>query len=236
MRKTYLIIGASSDIGMSFIRSAATKDKTAVFYAHYRTMNDNLAAIREEFGDRIQLIQADLSEKDGVFQMINAVTETPTHILHLPAGKIDYKRLRQVDAEDIQKEMQVQVYSLLEVYKTFLPKMAKEKYGKAVTVVTSYTRGLPPKFLTPYITTKYALLGLTKSAAVEYIGKGIQINAVSPDMVETKFLSSIDERIVENTANSRPQGKNLTPQEVVTAIEFLFSDDNSMFGENLYLN
>jgi len=236
MKKTYLITGASSDIGMAFIQTTAGKDKSAVFYAHYRTMSPALAAIAEELCGRVQLIQADLAETDGVFRILAAVEETPTHILHLPAGRISYKRLRQVDAEEIQREMQVQVYSLLELYKAFLPKMAKEKYGKAVTVLTSCTRNLPPKFLMPYVTAKHALWGLVKSAAVEYAGKGIQINAVSPDMVDTKFLSSIDERVIENTANSRAQGRNLTPQEVVSAIEFLFSDGNPMFGESLYLN
>lgn len=235
MRKIYLIVGASSDIGMTFIRSAINKDDSAEFYAHYRNMNDTLAVIKDKFDSRIHLIQTDLSKEDGVTNVIHAVQETPTHILHLPAGKIAYKRLRQVSEEDIQTEMRIQVYSLLEIYRAFLPKMAKEGYGRAVTVTTSYTHGLPPRFLTAYTTVKYALLGLVKSAAVEYAGKGIHINAVSPEMVDTKFLSSIDERIVENVANGRPLGKNLSPQEVVTAIEFLFSDGNPMYGENLYI-
>lgn len=236
MRKVYLVSGASSDIGMAFLRETAGGDGSAVFYAHYRTMNNSLAEISRELGGRIRLIQADLAEEGGVFRLIGSVEETPTHILHLPAGKIRYTRLRQTDAGDLEREMRVQVYSLLEIYKAFLPQMAKAKYGKAVAVVTAYTRGLPPKFLAPYIMAKYALLGLVKSAAVEYSGKGIRINALSPDMVGTKFLSSIDGRIVENTANSRPDGKILTPREVVTAIEFLFSDCNPMFGENLCLN
>ena len=236
MKKVYLITGASSDIGMAFIREAAKKEENTLFYAHYRTMNESLAGIKEEFGGRISLIQADLAEEGGVFQIINSIEETPTHILHLPAGKIRYTRLRQTDAELLKQEMQVQVYSLLEIYKAFLPQMAKEKYGKSVAVVTAYTRGLPPKFLTPYITAKYTLLGLVKSAAAEYADRGLQINALSPDMVGTKFLSSIDERVIENTANSRPDGKILTPRQVVAAIEFLFSDDNPMFGENLCLS
>lgn len=236
MKKIYLITGASSDIGMAFIRETAKKNEDALFYAHYRAMNESLAGIKKEFCDRICLVQADLTEEDGVFQIINHVEETPTHILHLPAGKIRHTRLRQTDAENLKREMQVQVYSLLEIYKTFLPRMAKAKYGKAVAVVSSCTVGKPPKFLASYTAVKYALLGLVRSAAVEYAGKGIQINALSPDMVETKFLSSIDERIVENTANSRPDGKLLTPREVVAAIEFLFSDCNPMYGENLLLN
>lgn len=236
MRRVYLITGASSDIGMAFIREAAEKDASALFYAHYRTMNETLAELQRGSGGRIRLIQADLAEEGGIFRVIDAVGEPPTHILHLPAGKIRYVRLRQTDTEILKQEMQVQVYSLLEIYKAFFPQMAKEKYGKAVAVVSSCTCGKPPKFLASYTTVRYALLGLIKSAAAEYAGRGIQINAISPDMVRTKFLSSIDERVIENTANSRPDGKILTPRQVVAAIEFLFSDDNPMFGENLCLS
>jgi len=235
MRKVYLITGASSDIGMEFIRTISQKDKDALFYAHYRTLNERLAVLKPELGERTKLIQADLAEPDGIFRVIDAVREIPTHILHLPAGRIEYKRFRQMEVGELQKEMQIQVYSLLELYKVFLPEMAKAEYGRSVAVVTSCTVGMPPRFLGAYTTAKYALLGLVKCAAAEYAGKGVFINAISPNMVDTKFLESVDRRIVEVTAQKSRLGRNITVREVVTTIEFLFSDDNPMAGENLVL-
>lgn len=234
MKKVYLITGASSDIGMGFIETTLQKEKDSLFYAHYRTMNEHLQSLKTVLGDRMELVQADLSEPKGVLKIIDAVRETPTHILHLPAGRIEYKRFRQIEVKELQREMQVQVYSLLDIYKAFLPKMAKAG-GRAAAVITSCTRGTPPQFLGMYTTVKYALLGLVKSAAAEYAGRGIFINALSPNMVETKFLENVDSRIVEITAQQSHLGRNITVREVVTAIEFLLSDRNPMCGENLVL-
>lgn len=235
MRKVYLITGASSDIGMGFIEKISQGEEGSLFYAHYRTMNEHLQSLKTELGDRMELIQADLAEPDGVLRVIDAVRERPTHILHLPAGRIEYKRFRQIEAGELQREMQIQVYSLLEIYKVFLPKMAKAGFGRSVAVITSCTRGTPPQFLGMYTTVKYALLGLVKSATAEYAGKQIFINALSPSMVETKFLGKIDSRIVKMAAQQSYLGRNITVKEVVAAIEFLLSDVNPMCGENLVL-
>lgn len=235
MKKIYLITGASSDIGMEFIQRVSRKDTKALFYAHYRTMNGRLKSLKTGLGDRMELIQADLSAPDGTLRVIDAVREVPTYILHLPAGRIEYRRFRQIEAGELQREMQIQVYSLLEIYKVLLPKMARAGYGRSVAVVTSYTSGMPPKFLGMYITVKYALLGLVKSAAAEYMGKGILINALSPNMVETKFLQALDQRVVEMISQQSSIGRNLMVREVVTAIEFLLSDENPMCGENLVI-
>ena len=111
--------------------------------------------------------------------------------------------------------------------------MAKAKCGRVVAVVTSCTVGIPPKFLGAYTIAKYALLGLIKSAAAEYVEKGVHINALSPNMVETKFLAHVDSRVVEMTAQERLQGRNLSLREVVTGINYLFDEDNPMCGGNL---
>ena len=231
MKKIYLITGASSDIGMEFIQRVSRKDMEALFYAHYRTMNARLQSLKTDLGDRMELIQADLSALEGALRVIDAVREVPSYILHLPAGRIEYMRFRQIEVEEMRREMQLQVYSLLEIYKVLLPKMARVGYGRSVAVVT----GMPPKFLAMYTTVKYALLGLVKSAAAEYAKNGILINALSPNMVETKFLEALDQRVVEMAAQQSAIGRHLTVREVVAAIEFLLSDENSMCGENMVI-
>jgi 3-oxoacyl-[acyl-carrier protein] reductase len=108
---------------------------------------------------------------------------------------------------------------------SFLPKMAAVKYGKVVFMLTSYTIGIPPSAMAHYVTAKYAMLGLMKSLAAEYAGKQICINAVSPSMIETGFLSQIPEKIVEFTAQQHPQKRNALPSDVVPVIKFLLSDE-----------
>lgn len=235
MRNVYLITGASSDIGMAFLSSAAAKHPDALFYAHYRTMSDRLAGLKEELGERMQMIQADLSDENGIQTVIDSVIQVPTHILHLPAGKLELARLKQVSPRSIERQMQVQVYSLVGLYKHFLPLMAKQKHGYCVAVVSSVVEGLPPKFMTEYVIVKSALLGLVKSMAAEYVSKGVFINAVSPNMVQTKFLEHIDSRMLENLADASPLERHLRPEEVIGAIEFLFSGETPAWGKNLII-
>jgi len=226
MKKIYLITGASSDIGTALISTLAAKEPTSKFYCQYRTkLNLDLP--------NIVPIQADLSDKKGLFGLIEQVHETPTHIVHLPAGSFQHMRLKDTKREIVENQLEIGLYSLLEIFKAFLPKMSKNKYGRITVVLSKAVKSLPPKFLTDYVVSKYAMLGLVRSAAVEYEGKGIFINAVSPEMTQTKFLSAVDERIIENAANTSRLGRLLTPEEVAACIEYLLSDTAVMSGENL---
>ena len=70
--------------------------------------------------------------------------------------------------------------------------------------------------------------------AVEYAGKGITINGISPEMIETKFLSETPELIVKSNARENPLGRNLVVGDVVPAIKFLLSDQaGCITGQNI---
>jgi 3-oxoacyl-[acyl-carrier protein] reductase len=238
MKKAYLVTGASSDIGTALVRKIAERERESIFFCHYRRDNDNFSALKADFPS-ITPIRADFADEGGILSLIADIENLgtpPTHIVHLPAERVEYVRLKNVEKRSIQREMEISAYSLLEIFKAFLPRMAKNKYGKIAVMLTTYTRGIPPKFLTSYCISKYALLGLMKSAAAEYEGKGVYINGISPEMTDTKFLSNLDYRIVETSAQNSRFGRNLTVGEVVNGILFLLSDDiNCMNGENLFL-
>lgn len=241
--KTILVLGASSDVGMAYIKRLQSihKPDEAQIIAHYRTMSPKLEELIESSKNvPIEAMQADLLIPDAVSRLteqIQAKYTAPTHILHLVAGKFRHMRLRQFDSSIVSDEMQTQVLSLGAIFKAFLPIMAKSRYGKVVVMLTAYTIGVPPKFVTDYIVCKYALLGLMKAAAAEYCDKGLCINGISPSMIETKFLDDIDNRIVEMSAAESPLKRNMNVAEVIAAIEFLMSDENSyMCGTNLNLS
>ena len=87
------------------------------------------------------------------------------------------------------------------------------------------------------MTIKYALLGLMKSLSAEYIDKGITINGVSPDMIETKFLSNIPELIIEKNKVNSPLGRNIYIEEVIPVIQHMLSDlGASMTGQNIVIS
>ena len=109
-----------------------------------------------------------------------------------------------------------------------------ERGGSIVNVLTSATLGMPPAKLATYVTSKHAMLGLTRSMAVEFIRYHIRVNAVSPGMTKTAFNAELPERFVEQVEEGLPMGRQATPEEVAGVICFLLSEQASYInGANI---
>lgn len=241
MNKKYLIMGASSDVGMAYIQYLLTLNEPVTVLAHYRTMNETFAQICESKSEvSIIPLQADLTREDELDNMLQHIKNSHsdlTHILHLPAEKLEYCKIKQINWEKMEQDFKIQILSLGKVLQAFLPQMAKRRFGKVVVMLSSVTLGMPPKFMTSYVVNKYALLGLMKSVAMEYGDKGVTVNGISPNMMETKFLQNVDERLVEMTAASSTLQRNVKIDEVIPVIQLLMSDDSiCMNGTNINLS
>jgi 3-oxoacyl-[acyl-carrier protein] reductase len=82
-----------------------------------------------------------------------------------------------------------------------------------------------------YNIVKHAQLGLVRSLAAEYAEANLQVNAVSPSMLDTKFLKGLPKSLVEGTAASMPGKRNVQVSEVVHAISYLLAPEGrSMTG------
>ncbi|MBF0361110.1 MAG: SDR family oxidoreductase [Oligoflexia bacterium] len=182
---------------------------------------------KEFIEDKIQTIKADFSSKQGIDQWIDLVKlqcDVPTAIIHACAPKLKLLRLKEISYDTLLEEFNVQYYSFSATVSSFGPKMQKAKNGKIVIVGSSSTIGVPPAFLSHYVSMKYALLGLCKSLAAEMSTYGIQVNTVSPSLMETKFLTNIPEKFSELAAEKNPTKKNLDCKSVANLISFLLSE------------
>ena len=160
----------------------------------------------------------------------------PDHILHLAAKKLEYQRFSKRSAADFEEELQCSVLSLVEILRTVLPAMARKKFGKVVVMLSACVCAKPPKFMSTYTVSKYALLGTILALAEEYAEKGICINAVSPEMTDTAFLSEISPMIVEMNRNNNVMKRNLCVDDVVPTLEYLFSAaSDKVTGQNLFI-
>lgn len=189
---------------------------------------------------KIETIQCDLLDQQSTQNMILTVKNKGydvDHIIHAPANRFTSVGLKKIDWDNILTEMEIEVHSFLSVMQAFLPDMAKKKYGKVVVLLSSCTLGTPPETFTEYTTVKYALLGMVKSLASEYGGKGVQINGISPSMVETKLLNNVHQIFVEGNAKNSPLKRNLQPRDIAPAISYLMDDANDCVnGVNLNLS
>ena len=242
MNKVYLITGASSEVGMAYIKKLdETVSGKVTVIAHYANNKAGLEQLQKELSNvTLNMVQADLSIAEGAAAICNYIKENGlevTHVLHLAASAFSHVKIKKWDEEKVRREMQIQFFSFASMMKEILPKMAKAGYGRVCVMLSSYVLGTPPKFMSDYVAVKSALLGYVKAAAAEYGEKGVCINGISPNMMETKFLQNIDEKIVQMTAESSALKRNIRVEETVSGIAYLLSDEASYIsGINLNLS
>ena len=231
-KKVLFVTGASSDVGQALILQIADQYDTIV--AHYCHSHESIDALAQKFPGKIQKVKADLADPKEVRAMIDGMIKErwlPDHIVHLAAPKTTNERFHKMDPVRLDQAFEVSVRSILQ---SFVPHMSKQKYGRVVFMLTSYCLGLPPKYQSAYVTSKYALLGLMKALATEYDSKGITVNGISPEMIDTKFLSDLPDLIVEENAAKSPLKRNLQVDDVVPMLAYLLSDAaEAITGQNI---
>lgn len=235
--KVLLVLGASSDIGRRLI--AECHSQYAQVLCHYRTSDDFLQQLAAQGADNLRGYRADLADVEDTRRLIQQIKDdgiAPDHILHLSAVPAAPVHFAKDDWSSFETMLAVSLRAAVLTAQAFIPAMAKQKYGKLVFMLTAYVQNVPPKYLAAYVSSKYALLGLMKSLAAEYAEKGIQVNGVSPEMIETKFLSGMSEYIVQANAQKSPRGRNLLVEEVTPTLRFLLSEaSDGITGENIVI-
>lgn len=225
MQHTLLITGGSSDIALDYINTYHTHYASII--AHFNQSDTQLKSLNIP---NLTTIQADLSSTEEVQKLLEKI-KVPTHFLHLAAPKLSILPFKSLSQEEFDLNMKVQVYSAVQLLQSLLPKMVKQTFGKVIMMLSSNVLDIPPKGMTAYTTAKYALLGLTKSLAEEYQNKPIQINAISPGMIDTKYLSNIPDFVIDQARAATPNKKLLSPQDVSQAIHALLQTETT--GTNL---
>jgi A-factor type gamma-butyrolactone 1'-reductase (1S-forming) len=126
------------------------------------------------------------------------------------------------------------VFLLLESELRF---MVEQHHGGSIVNTASVNGMIASPGYAPYVASKHAVLGLTKSAAVEYGQHGIRVNAVSPATIRTQLLRDASEEAVDTISASHPLLRIGTSEEVAETVVWLFSDSSSyVTGQSLVLD
>jgi 3-oxoacyl-[acyl-carrier protein] reductase len=224
---TVLIAGASSAIGLALLHRLASDSRTTLL-AHCNSNRAGVDDLIQSGGfEHIHPLVADFSDAAAVRSLLEEVTGkfgTPNKIVYLPASPLRYERFAKFDLDAFNRDMHIQVWSAIILLRRLAPAMAKLPRARIVFVLSSVTRGLPPRFMSMYTIVKHAQLGLMRALASEYSASGLTVNGIGPGMVDTPFVAGIPPLAKEAAAAAAPRGRIATPADVIGAIEFMLSE------------
>ncbi len=212
MNKIIIITGATGALGSKTAHAFAARGHSLVLLDHDQAKLDSLVRDLNLSPERLLSSVADLREEQAVQSTAEAVAARfgGVHgLIHLVGGWTGGKTLAEVSAEDLTSMLRQHVWTTFHLFHAFSPLLARSKWGRVITVSPS-TVANPPAKRGVYTAAKAAQENLILTLAAELKDSGVTANIIQ--------VYAID---VENT------GKGTTPEEIVAAILYLFSDEAS---------
>ena len=229
-----VITGAGSGIGRaSSLKFAANGDKVVLVDFNPHTGEETLKLVKEQGGEGI-FVQANVANSEDVQNYVNKAVETYGRIdvFFNNAGVLQkMSMLADIEESEFDRILSVNVKGVYLGMKYVLKVM--ENQGSGVIINTASTAGIRSEHsLAVYSASKHAVVGLTKSAALEYVKKGIRVNAICPGGVDTTLTQAVPMMIQESGyipeefPNMR-LGRYAQPEELAEVVTFLASPKNS---------
>ena len=232
--KNILITGATGGIGGELVKKFVSLGGNVLGTG---TKTEKLDKIKKE-NPNIKIKKFDVSEHSRIEEFIDnvALELGGLDILINNAGtNVDNLSLRMKN-EEWQKVIDVNLTSTFLLSKYAIKKMLKNKFGRVVNItsVVGHTGNLGQS---NYAASKAAIIGMSKSLAIEYAKKNITINCVSPGFIVSNMTMNIAEKVKLYLTSRIPMGKLGTGEDVSNCVAFLSSDQASyVTGETIHVN
>jgi len=189
---------------------------------------DNLAQVAADLGELCEYKVADLSDLNGIPDLIQQITaEYPQiDILVNNAGINLKKHFTEVTDDEFQRVVQTNMNAVFAISREVTKQMLPKGSGCIINISSMAAQyGIP--YVIAYTAAKTGIEGMTKAMAVELSPKGIRVNCVAPGFIKTamsaKALDSDPER-KQKVMSRTPMGKLGEPADVAEAVYFLASD------------
>ena len=233
--KNIIVTGASGGIGNSIIKKLSEAGANILASG---TRTEKLEEIKKNFKD-IKILKFDISQSDKIEEFIENSTKELGGKLDCivnNAGITQDNLAIRMSLDEWQKVIDINLTSTFLMSKFAIKKMLKNKSGKIINItsVVGHTGNLGQA---NYTASKAGIIAMSKSLAIEYAKKNININCISPGFIKTAMTEKIDEKFKEIIVSKIPSARLGEPEDIANAVLFLSSNQSSYInGETLHVN
>ena len=233
--KNIIVTGASGGIGNAIIRKL---NEAGANILASGTRIEKLEELKKNF-ENIKILRFDISQSDKIEEFIENSTNdlggSLDGIINNAGITQDNLAIR-MSLDEWQKVININLTSTFLMSKFAIKKMLKNKSGKIVNItsVVGHTGNLGQA---NYTASKAGIVAMSKSLAIEYAKKNINVNCISPGFIKTAMTDEIDEKFKEVIVSKIPSARLGEPEDIANAVLFLSSDQSSYInGETIHVN
>jgi 3-oxoacyl-[acyl-carrier protein] reductase len=233
--KNIIVTGASGGIGNAIIKRL---NETGANILASGTRIEKLEELKKKY-EKIKILKFDISQSEKIEEFIeNATNELGGSLDGIinNAGITQDNLAIRMSLDEWQKVININLTSTFLLSKFAIKKMLKNKSGKIVNItsVVGHTGNLGQA---NYTASKAGIVAMSKSLAIEYAKKNININCISPGFIKTAMTDKIDEKFKEVIISKIPSARLGEPDDIANAVLFLSSDQsNYINGETIHVN
>jgi NAD(P)-dependent dehydrogenase (short-subunit alcohol dehydrogenase family) len=227
--KVALVTGGSSGIGFAAAVAFYQEGARVVIADIAAEAGEEAAKAIREAGGEAFFVQTDVSQADGVETMVRRAVETFGRVdCACNNAGIEGKQAPTAECteENFDRVIAVNLKGVWLCMKYEIEQMLKQG-GGAIVNVSSVAGHVGFENIPAYTASKHGVLGLTKTAALEYAQKNIRVNAVAPGVIRTAMVERVTggkPEVEARHAAFQPVGRMGEPEEVAEAIVWLCSD------------
>jgi 3-oxoacyl-[acyl-carrier protein] reductase len=232
--KNIIVTGASGGIGNSIVEKL---NECGAKVLASGTRLEKLEELKNKF-NKIKILKFDISQSDKIEEFIdNAANELGgLDCIVNNAGITQDNLAIRMSIDEWKKVIDINLTSTFLMSKFAIKKMLKNKKGKIINItsVVGHTGNLGQA---NYTASKAGLVAMSKSLAIEYAKKNINVNCISPGFIKTAMTDKIDEKFKEVIVSKIPSARLGEPVDIANAVLFLASENsNYINGETLHVN
>lgn len=229
MRKTAFVTGASRGIGRAIAKKLALGGcRVGINYLKEEEKANALVDELRNMGCEAMAVQADVSDAAAITAAIRTVEQefSTVDLLVNNAGIAQQDLFQFTDAALWRRLFAVNVDGAYNTIQAVLPDMIRRQSGAIVNISSMWgLRGASCEV--GYSATKAAIIGLTRSLAMELAPSGIRVNCVAPGVIRTDMVEKLGQETMDALREQTPIGRLGTPEDIANAVAFLAGDDAS---------